>query len=190
MTHNPDAPRRHSIRIPDYDYSQGGSYFVTFCSYNRHCLFGEVVGDAMRLSEYGKLVDECWKSIPSHFPLASLDAYIVMPNHVHGIITITENDGASHDLPLRDRHKSGSKPGSITAIVGLFKSAVTRRINDVRPAGSPPIKIWQRNYYEHVIRDEAELKSIREYIIFNIAKWAEDENNPAKSKIGLGRGDS
>jgi putative transposase len=179
MAFNLHTQRRRSLRIPDYDYSQGGYYFVTLCSYNRDCLFGEITGEEIILNDIGKTVIECWEDIPSHFSYASLDAYIVMPNHIHGIITISENERASHDLPLQARHKSGSSPGSITAIVGLFKSSVTRRINGQRP-GLPPMKIWQRNYYEHVIRDEAELNSIREYILYNVVKWAEDGNNPAK----------
>jgi hypothetical protein len=134
---NSGFPVRRFTRIRDFDYSHGGFYFLTLCTENRRCLFGDVIDGVMRLSEFGKIVVACWEEISSHFQFASLDSYVVMPNHLHGIITLSDDERASHDLPLQDRQTSGSKPGSITAIIGLFKSSVTRQINGMRPAGSP-----------------------------------------------------
>jgi REP element-mobilizing transposase RayT len=167
------------MRLTEYDYSQPGSYFLTLCTNSRQCLFGEITDGEIKLSQTGRIVTDCWESIPSHFPDASLDVYTIMPNHVHGIITLSGNKRASHDLPLQNRQKPGASHSSIPAIIGLFKSSVTRHINDMQLANSTHPKIWQRNYYEHVIRNETELNSIREYIQHNAAGWAEDENNPA-----------
>ena len=155
---NSDSRHRHSFRLLDYDYSQEGSYFVTICSYNRECLFGGIVNHEMRLSEYGKIVLECWQAIPMLFLQTSLDAFIVMPNHLYGIIVLSRGDRARHASPLPKQPK-GPKPNSIGSIIGSFKSAATRKVNQVRLSSG--VSIWQRNYYEHVIRDETDLNSIR-----------------------------
>jgi putative transposase len=162
-----DAQGRHhrrSIRLPDYDYSQPGAYFITIVTRGRECLFGEIVNGEMHLNDYGKIADECWRAISEHFPHVEIGMYIIMPNHLHGIIVIHANEmgmatnsspsvGARHASPLPPH---GVKPKSIGAIVGSYKSAVTKRIGRELNA----IGVWQRNYYEHIIRNDAEYNRI------------------------------
>jgi len=163
---------RKSTRLPHYDYSSPGYYFVTVCTYNHQCIFGEVINEKMILNKLGDVVQNCWDAIPSHIPDTKLDAFKIMPNHIHGIIFITDV-GVMHASPLRNQ--SGPKPRSLGSIVGSFKSACTNRINRIR--NTPGNPVWQRNYYERVIRDEDELNQIREYIVHNPLKWDLDRNS-------------
>ena len=173
-----NSQRRHrrSIRLLGYDYSQAGAYFVTVCAHDRMCLFGEIADGKMRLNEAGRIVQQCWNQIPEHFPHVELGEFIVMPNHVHGIVVIAEtpNVGARHAVPLPEKFCK-PVPGSIPTIVRSFKSAVTKRINEMR--GTPGVPVWQRNYYEHVIRNDESLHCIREYIINNPLQWDMDREN-------------
>jgi REP element-mobilizing transposase RayT len=206
VRYDPEKLHRRSIRLRGYDYTQPGAYFVTIVTRNRECLFGDVVGENMALNEYGRIVHACWKTIPDHFPNVTLDAFVVMPNHVHGIIVIDFLGathaiaivGARHASPLQitQRHAfpppdatstpCGPKRRSIGAIVGSFKSAVTKRINEMR--GTPGVTIWQRNYYEHIIRSEESLNRIREYILRNPSRWDLDRENPAARSADKRRG--
>ena len=176
-------PRR-SLRLRAYDYAQAGAYFVTVCAHDRRGLFGDIVDGAMRLNDVGKVAQEAWENIPAHFPHVETDAWTVMPNHIHGVIVILYPNvevpptvGATHASPLH--HRSGPPKHSIGAIVGAYKSAVSKRINATR--GTPGARVWQRNYYDHVIRNEADLHRIRQYIEDNPGRWAEDPENPARS---------
>lgn len=184
--------RRRSIRLSGYDYTQPGVYFVTLCTQNRECFFGEIINGKMILNEYGKIVDACWAAIPEHFNHVMLDTYVVMPNHVHGIITIMVRNGsgvgARHAVPLPSDLSSNSfesfgKPvrGSIPTVIRSFKSAVAKRVNQIRD--TPGISIWQRNFHERVIRDERELNQIREYVNHNPLSWDLDRNNPENIKM-------
>ena len=173
---------RRSIRLRGYDYSQAGVYFVTICTHNRRSeksfapyLFGEIVDGEMVLNDVGRLVAKCWRDIPAHFPHVELDEFIVMPNHVHGILLIANCRGTACRAPTGERF---GKPigGSLPTIVRSFKSAATKRINERR--NEPGMKFWQRNYYEHIIRNEGELSDIREYIVNNPLKWEFDRENP------------
>jgi REP element-mobilizing transposase RayT len=140
----------------------------------------------MRVNTLGKIVKECWGDIPFHFQNAEMDAFVVMPNHVHGIIFIHDNiRAATNPLPsVGARHVSplqkpsypphGFKPGSVGAIIASFKSAVTRRAGREFNSGN----IWQRNYYEHILRDQADYERIAGYILDNLANWEQDEENP------------
>jgi len=172
--------RRHTIRLDGYDYAQEGAYFITVCTQRMMCLFGEIVEGEMRINRRGEIVMECWQAIPNHFPQVELDAFVVMPNHIHGILVI--NVGATHGSPLRgpsQLHKSsGPNRGSIGAILAQFKAAVSRRIAIELGESN----LWQRNYYDRIIRDEVEWGNIRAYIETNPLRWAEDENNPAAIK--------
>ncbi|MCX8051233.1 MAG: transposase [Chlorobi bacterium] len=175
-------PNRRSIRLKGYDYTQPGAYFITIVTQDRTCLFGEVVDGEMRLNALGEIVRACWLGIPGHFPHAALDAFMVMPNHVHGIIVIADYVGARHavplhTVPLRQRERFG-KPvaGSIPTIIRSFKSIVTKRINEHRK--TPGVPVWQRNYYEHIIRSDESLNRIRQYIVENPLRWAFDLENP------------
>jgi len=184
--YDPQRHRRRSIRLRGYDYTQPGVYFITICTHQRAPLFGQVVDGEMVLNVYGEIVRTCWREIPDHFPHVELDAFVVMPNHIHGIIVIVDHVvGATHASPLRHMHTSrpservpprGPASGSLGAIVGSFKSAVTRRINALR--GTPGAPVWQRNYYEHIIRSERALDAIRQYIAENPARWHLDRYNP------------
>jgi putative transposase len=173
-------PRKHhrrSIRLKGYDYSSEGAYYVTIVTYHRDPLFGEIVNKEMILNEFGKIADECWRAIPEHFPNVELGAYVIMPNHAHGIIIITDQRrGAAMLRPYNDHnpHKINVKPGSLGAIVRSYKSAVSYRMNKEHNATS----IWQRNYYEHIIRNENDLQNKTDYINANPSLWDEDNNNP------------
>lgn len=167
-------PGRRSIRTPAYDYSAPGLYFVTACTHDRRCLFGEIAGEHMVLNECGRIVESCWQAIPEHFPDIELDEFVVMPNHVHAILGIVEPVGATHGSPPGTSRGPGHR--SLGAIVGTFKTAVTQRINRLR--ATPGALVWQRSYYEHVIRNERALDAIRQYIADNPRRWAEDGENP------------
>ena len=178
---DPQKHHRRSIRLPGYDYSQAGAYYITIVTHQRDCLFGKIENEKMILSDLGKIADECWRAIPDHFPLVELGAYVVMPNHVHGIIVITDNGrGAALLRPYtgpdenQNSHKINVKPGSLGAIVRSYKSAVSYRIHKEHNATG----IWQRNYYEHIIRDDKDLQNKTDYIDANPMLWDEDENNP------------
>jgi REP element-mobilizing transposase RayT len=164
----PEQFGRHSIRLKGYDYSQAGGYYVTIVTLWRECLFGEVLGGEMRVNALGMIAQECWGEIPVHFPNVDVDAFAVMPNHVHGIIFIHENK-QKPSYPPR-----GFKPGSVGAIVASFKSAVTRRAGRELNSGN----IWQRNFYEHILRDQADYERIAGYILDSPANWDQDEENP------------
>ena len=179
--------QRRSIRWVGHDYAQAGAYFVTICTHGHVCLFGRVVDDIMQLNAAGTAVERCWDAIPGHFPQVALDAFVVMPNHVHGIVVIG-NVGARHASPVpgdaegaaeRDEgaRAKGAPARSLGAIVGSYKAAVSRQINRMRASAGE--SVWQRNYYEHVIRNARQLHRIRRYIEANPANWAVDRENPA-----------
>ncbi|MBM3155975.1 MAG: transposase [Chloroflexi bacterium] len=172
--------QRRSICLKDYDYSQEGAYFVTICMQDKVCVLGEVVNGEMQLNKYGQVVDGCWLEIPRHFQDIGIDAFVVMPNHVHGIAMIIDKcRGTACRAPTE---KFGHPtPKSLPTIIRSFKSAVTNRINALR--GTPGAPFWQRNYYEHVIRNETDFNDIRQYILDNPIKWDMDEENP-NSQIG------
>jgi REP element-mobilizing transposase RayT len=185
--YDPQHHHRRSIRLKGYDYSQSGAYFVTICTYQHQSLFGVVVGGEMVINSYGKVVGEEWfKSarIRSEIELFT-DEFVVMPNHIHGIIWIVNDPpvGATRGIVRATRwvapaRPCGPKPGSIGAIIGQYKSAVTKRINQNRETHDEPI--WQRNYHDHIIRDETELVNIRAYIADNPRRWTEDRYHPEK----------
>jgi REP element-mobilizing transposase RayT len=172
--------RRRSIRLQHYDYSQAGAYFVTICVHARECLLGEIVDGAMILNDYGKIVEEEWLKSAEIRKEIELDEYIIMPNHLHGIVVIN-NEGsltvrAHGRAPLRsDPPILHREPRSLGSFIAGFKSITTKRINLSRR--TPSFAVWQRNYYEHVVRDEIDPDRIREYVHHNPARWAEDENN-------------
>jgi REP element-mobilizing transposase RayT len=168
---------RRSIRLQGYDYSQSGTYFVTICTKARACLFGEVVDGEMVLNPAGTIVDDEWRLSAVLRDELELDEWVVMPNHVHGIVvvdTFRMGDravGAYGHTPLRSPSKT------VGAMVRGFKSAATKRINELRHR--PRVPVWQRNYYEHIIRDDDDLSRIRQYILDNPSQWAFDRENPA-----------
>ena len=188
--YNPNKHQRRSIRLKGYDYSQPGLYFITICCQDRACLFGRVVNDEMELNDAGKIAEQYWLDIPKHFPNVVLHEYVVMPNHVHGIIEIAETDGmdiggadivgAKNFSPLRhtphqpqpsppQRPRGTSK--TIGSMVRGFKIGVTKWMRN----NTNVHDVWQRNYYEHIIRDEQSYHRIAEYIKNNPANWQDDK---------------
>lgn len=154
---NPDIRRRRSIRLKEYDYSQPGAYFVTICTHRRQCLFGDVINGEMRLNEYGKIVKNEWLKTVELRANVLLNQYIIMPNHLHGIVII--NDNGRGVLQCAPTQSFRSPTQTIGAIVRGFKSSTTKYINQIR--NTLGTSIWQRNYYEHVIRNEKELNRIK-----------------------------
>ncbi|MFU8797209.1 MAG: transposase [Gammaproteobacteria bacterium] len=178
---------RKSVRLKGYDYGCNGAYFITVCTRNREYLFGKVTREhRIELNITGNVALTCWKNLPEHFPPVNLDTFIIMPNHIHGILYITSTPtvGATHASPMMMcpsiylspnventttyKNPRGPKRGSVAAIIGAYKSTVSRQSG---------MSIWQRGYYEHIIRDENELNRTREYIINNPAQWGLDQDN-------------
>ncbi|MEX2158171.1 MAG: transposase [Dehalococcoidia bacterium] len=175
MRYDPFTHNRRSIRLPGYDYTAAGSYFVTINATRAHgLLFGTVVDGEVVLNEYGVFVRDEWERSARIRPELELGAYVVMPNHLHGIVTLVGDRfvGAHGHAPLHapSLHRP---PRSIGAFVARFKGAVTRRINALRETEGTPV--WQRNYYEHVVRDDEDLSRIRAYIEDNPRNWEDDE---------------
>ncbi|MDA8079106.1 MAG: hypothetical protein M0Z79_09235 [Nitrospiraceae bacterium] len=182
--YNPDIHHRRSIRLKGHDYSQAGAYFVTICAWKKECLFGDVLEGEMKENGFGQVVQNEWTRTAVIRPNVELDYHVVMPNHFHGIMTINECDGQSgrgvlQYAPTNCIFRSPSQ--TIGAIIRGFKSTVTKHINEFRK--TPGLPVWQRNYYEHIIRTDDELNRIREYIVNNPARWAEDEENPGRAII-------
>ncbi len=175
---------RRSIRLHTWDYANSGAYFVTLVAHGRAALFGDVVDGDIRLNALGEIAQACWVEITMHFAQVELDAFVVMPNHVHGVLVIL-ND-ASTDVGATDSvaptRPNGPLPGSLGAIIGQYKSVVTKRIRQLPHA---PIHIWQRSYYERIIRNEREWQAVRDYIAMNPAQWANDAENPTKIALLL-----
>ncbi len=194
---DPERHHRKSIRLGGYDYASPGAYFVTIVTQDRACLFGEISRGRMQLNAAGMAAQTMWAAIPVHFPRVRLDALVVMPNHVHGIILIAGTDAATDDAdgsvpddaaelvrathasPRRSpqwsppqsppHHPHGPPRRSIGAIIGSYKSAVSRHINQLRRPRSG--LVWQRNYYERIIRDYPSLQRVRKYIYANPRNW-------------------
>lgn len=202
-----DSQRHHrqSIRLKGYDYTQPGPYFVTVVTYGRDCILGDILEGEIRLSSAGEIVRREWERLAQRFPHVMLDSYVIMPNHLHGLFIITDdrrgtadsgkilNPSSSRRAPTVDsgdpsgqtlsrRAPTGENfgkpvPGSLPTIIRSYKSATTLRINYLRR--TPSVPVWQRNYYEHIIRDEKEMDAIRRYIQDNPAQWELDQENIA-----------
>lgn len=212
--YNPQMHNRRSIRFKGYDYTQAGLYFITICCQNRACLFGEIENGKMMLNDAGAIANDCWLNIPNHFPNAILHEYVIMPNHVHGIIELVgannhspntnhhspESVGANHHSPENvpvigdDRAKNVSPKNvsvigdnraknvsplrspskTVGSVVRGFKIGVTKWMRQ----NTDTFHIWQRNYWEHIIRDDKSHENISQYIINNPTKWNNDKLNP------------
>jgi REP element-mobilizing transposase RayT len=204
MTTPTGLHNRHSLRLPGYDYARTGAYFVTVVTQHRAVLFGTVAHDVITLSPAGDMLHVQWQALPARFPTVTLDAFIVMPNHIHGLLlladpmgTATTRDpvGASLvdapgvdapgvDAPGVDAPGVNGVPtrGTPTVgdVVGAWKSLTTvAYIDGIKHAGWPPFagRLWQRNYYEHIVRDDDDLVRIRHYILTNPHHWADDAEN-------------
>ena len=168
--YNPDIHRRRSIRLKGYDYTQSGAYFVTVVTQNRITLFGEITDGKMLLNGTGQSVADAWEWLADQYPYVTLDEYVVMPNHLHGIIVVSNDDqGGSRTAPTRRK--------SLGRLVAAFKTVSTKQFNLAH--GTPGQMLWQRNFYEHVIRNDEEMERVREYIAFNPMHWETDVENPS-----------
>jgi putative transposase len=177
MKFDPKKHHRESTRMKGYDYSLAGAYFITLVTYQREMLFGEIENGEMKLNHRGEVVQEEWfrsADIRREIRLYP-EEFVVMPNHIHGIVWIVETNqtvGANGRSPLREH----MKPKSLSSFVAGYKSSVTKRIRDeLNETG-----IWQRNYYDRIIRNDRELDAIRKYIQTNPMNWAKDVENPIK----------
>lgn len=210
---DPQKHHRRSIRLKGFDYSSEGAYYVTIVAQGRECLFGEIVDGEMRLNEYGEIVQKWWDEIPIHFPNVELGVFVIMPNHVHGIIYIIEerrgevlsprdnpnannlndtNQGGKmlpNDIPNINNRDAGKLGGetpplrkpTLGQIVAYFKYQSTKEMNRIETPNAIT-RFWQRNYYEHIIRNEKELQQKTDYILDNPSRWDEDDENTAKLK--------
>ena len=230
--YNPEIHHRRCLRLKDYDYAQAGAYFVTICTQGKLCLFGEILEQEMHLNAAGERVEQVWSALPQRYPMVELDAWVIMPNHLHGVLVLnahlpaeagrspheetasidrvsdetptkrtptrgvpTVEGGSDHDsvgtfttdvqndsvgTPLVGVQASGSAP-TLGTVMGAFKGISTNvYIQGVREEGWMPFpgKLWQANYYEHILRDENELERARSYILYNPARWQKDRENP------------
>ena len=171
--------RRRSIRLPAYDYGQAGAYFVTICTYQRKPLFGRVVEGNIRLNAVGRVAESEWLRTPHVRLEIGLDDFVLMPNHLHGIVVIVDDRAADEVAPVGAHGRAPlQRPArSLGSLIAGYKAASAKRINILR--GSPGAPVWQRNYYEHIVRNERERDRIREYIRANPFNWDQDEYNPA-----------
>jgi REP element-mobilizing transposase RayT len=200
--YDPKKHHRRSIRLPGYDYTLPGGYYITIVTHDRACLFGEVVDGEMVLNDLGKIAQREWERLAKRFKNVRLGVFVIMPNHAHGVILIIDNRPGMVDstgkgtadsgrcdnlqaprraLTAMPTHEAFGKPvsGSIPTIVRSYKSAVSLRIGYARRNDKTPV--WQRNYYEHVIRDMDDANRICDYIESNPATWEDDDENPARA---------
>ena len=172
-----DDAKRRLLRLQGYDYSQAGGYFITLCASDRAHLFGQITDSKTQLSPVGELARRTWLNLPEWFPYVELDCYVIMPNHIHGVLLLlpedrtrvvvvsSRNEDSAH--VDRDHHKAGTLEKSLGAVIQAYKSGVTRECNQHSGEKS---RLWQRGYYDHVIRDERGLERIREYVTWNPAR--------------------
>ena len=206
MKYDPNKHHRRSIRLKGYDYAQAGAYFVTVCVQGRDCALGEVVDGQMVLNDTGRIADQFWLAVADHFDNVKIDAWVTMPNHTHSIIVIGRGAVAAPTVAAptvaaptvaaptvaapNDVETGGETPPLQSPVLGrivaYFKYQTTKSINQM--CETPGIRFWQRNYWEHVVRNEADLNRIREYIQNNPARWAEDQLHPDAPPNPFNRG--
>lgn len=186
MPYDPQTHHRHSIRFKGYDYTQPGAYFITICTKARQCLFGNVVKGEMQLNSLGYIAFNCWQTIPDHFPHIELDTFVVMSNHLHGILIMIDKPvGAQHCSALNQHLDCNTEqfgkpvPGSISTVIRSYKGVVSKRINIIWQTKGQ--SIWQRNFYEHIGREQKSVDNIQQYILNNPQRWADDPENPQRN---------
>ena len=186
MTYSPEKHHRRSIRLPGYDYSRNGAYFITICTQSRECRFGEIVNEVMQLNDAGRIVADAWAWLGQQYDHVVMDEWVVMPNHLHGIIVIVDDCRGGSETKCTGGSETKCTGGSRTApteprkplgrLIGAYKTVSTKRINEKHQ--TPGEQLWQRNYHERIIRNANELHRIRQYIIDNPAQWDRDSDNP------------
>lgn len=188
MVYDPDRLRRRSLRLQHHDYSTAGAYFITLCIQNRSCLLGKIHQGHIQPNPAGCMVAEIWRSLPQGFDHVDLDEFVVMPNHIHGILVLTEGlDSVATRAGTRPAPTDlGTDPPPprvlLGTVVGVFKSLTTHQYTKgVKDQNWIPFhkRLWQRNYYEHIIRTPADLDRIRTYIHNNPKSWQIDQLHPS-----------
>jgi len=169
--------KRKALRLAGYNYATPGAYYITICTHGRKSIFGMIEDRTMNLNDYGRIVEKCWFNLPDHYPNIQLGEWIIMPNHIHGIIEIVTVGAGSQTLP---NVRAGLKPAPTTKkhhgipeIVRAFKTFSSRRINKLR--NTPGTPVWQRNYFEHIIRNKKSMQQISNYIRNNPLHWSGDD---------------
>ena len=182
--YNPGIHHRKSIRLHKYDYSQAGAYFVTVCTKDRECKFGEIRDGRMILNDAGRMVEKWWQELRNKFKSVELDANTVMPNHFHGIILVGADLRVCPDARGVHTDEGAHIGAPLQRIIQWFKTMSTNEyIRGIKQNNWQPFpgRLWQRNYYEHIIRTDEELERMREYIQNNPMQWEEDEENPGRN---------
>jgi REP element-mobilizing transposase RayT len=168
--------KRKALRLQDWNYRKASYYYVTICTGNRKNYFGTIIDNTMYLNPIGRIAEQCWIDIPLHFENSALDTYIIMPNHIHGIIQLMDTIHTCRDVAMQRPYeyysKISPKPKSLSTIVRSYRSAVTKSINKLHPEINFH---WQSRFYDHIIRKNIDLNNIRKYIHNNIFEW--DNNN-------------
>ena len=171
-----------SARLQHYDYGQNGAYFVTICSKNKQCFFGEIIDGQMQYSAMGNIARDCWIAIPEHFEFVVLGEWVVMPNHVHGVIVIDKNDDdtveTQYIASLQHKNKFGPQSKNLASIIRGFKIGVTKYARQ----NTNIFNVWQSRFYDHIIRNEKSHQKINEYIINNPLNWQIDKFYTKKDK--------
>lgn len=204
MARIPESRNRRSTRLKGYDYSSNGAYFISIVTQGRSLLFGDVVDSEMHLNDAGEMVQRCWEEMPKRFPSIAMDQFIVMPNHMHGVVVIQQPvvdvgtplhqpavgaplDQPAVGAPLVGAQETGTTtrvaPTRLGDVIGAFKSLTTLEYSrgvDSKGWQSFDKRLWQRNYHEHIIRNEREFEDIREYIWNNPLAWDLDKENPLR----------
>jgi REP element-mobilizing transposase RayT len=195
MTYNPEKHKRTSIRLKGYDYSQPGYYFITICTKNRECIFGIIEYNKVLLNNIGEMVRRWWLELRIKYENIHLDGFVVMPNHIHGILIVSDNEiGVGANLRVRpnkindnlEKGQTRRSAPTLGDVIRWFKTMTTNEyIKYVKQNGWKPIegKLWQRNYYDHIIRKKEDLNKIRQYIKYNPANWELDKNNPININV-------
>jgi len=176
-------PHRKSNRLKNYDYSQPRWYFVTICTQDKVSWFGDIKKRKIKLTQFGMIANQCWLDIPKHFPNVKLDEFVIMPNHVHGIVIINQNDDNSYIVGNNDRcslRKTNRNMELLPKIISQYKSSVSRIIRKLTNQIQP---IWQKSFYDHIIRNESSCAKIREYIKNNPLRWDLDKNADDKLEL-------
>ncbi|HTG34847.1 MAG TPA: transposase [Thermoanaerobaculia bacterium] len=175
MRYDPDKHHRQSIRLKGYDYSLSGAYFVTLCVQHRECLFGDVIGVILQANDAGQMVERWWRELTRKFPTVSMDEFVVMPNHLHGVLILQ-----------RSQVSQGSESSPLGTVMDWFKTMTTNEyIRGVKNHGwkNFPRRLWQRDYFDRIIRDQNEIEMIREYIRRNPSQWSQDPENPMRVSL-------
>ncbi|MFH0979401.1 MAG: transposase [Candidatus Roizmanbacteria bacterium] len=167
--------QRKPNRLKNFNYSSNGYYFVTICAKNRECLFGEIIDGKMVLNEHGKIIEKYWEEIPNHYQNILLDEFIIMPNHIHGIVVISKHKQKIIKNVGTEQCSVPTRFGLLSKIIKSFKEIIIKIFHI--EFGNYRFK-WQRSFYDHIIRNEESVQKIREYIRNNAKNWNKDRNNP------------